>query len=429
MNSFYHSRGGEMRFQRFKHVDKYIETFATAFAEMGLRTVDINTNVPEAIVLNQYAIFNNTRLSTNNAFLKPVRHRKNLVVITGATVTRIVIDKQEKTVEGVIYEIEKGKERPAYSKREIILAAGAVNNVRVLHLSGIGPKAEMKRLNVSAVVNLPVGLNYRDQVTTGGLAFALSDVAPVADSDIINDFKKWFQSRNGNLASRGINQISAFIQLYENENAPDVELSLEGNFVRSDKFLLNNVSVHAAEETQIPMAYYNLVNVYPILLKPKSKGKVTLSRRNPKYGRPIIQANFLKETEDIDTLVDSIDIALQLLETKEMKKNEIKFAPLDLFPCDRLKNRDQWNCIARHYTKAVSNPVGTCQMGDNSTTSVVDFKLRVHGIEGLRIVDASVMPTHVRGGIFAPTMMIAEKASKMLLKDWNENKGHSFNKR
>lgn len=68
-------------------------------------------------------------------------------------------------------------------------------------------------------------------------------------------------------------------------------------------------------------------------------------------------------------------------------------------------------------------------MGDNSTTSVVDFKLRVHGIEGLRIVDASVMPTHVRGGIFAPTMMIAEKASKMLLKDWNENKGHSFNKR
>lgn len=333
MNSFYHSRGGEMRFQRFKHVDKYIETFATAFAEMGLRTVDINTNVPEAIVLNQYAIFNNTRLSTNNAFLKPVRQRKNLVVITGATVTRIVIDKQEKTVEGVIYEIEKGKERPAYSKREIILAAGAVNNVRVLHLSGIGPKAEMKRLNVSAVVNLPVGLNYRDQVTTGGLAFALSDVAPVADSDIINDFKKWFQSRNGNLASRGINQISAFIQLYENENAPDVELSLEGNFVRSDKFLLNNVSVHAAEETQIPMAYYNLVNVYPILLKPKSKGKVTLSRRNPKYGRPIIQANFLKETEDIDTLVDSIDIALQLLETKEMKKMK---SSLHLWICSRV---------------------------------------------------------------------------------------------
>ncbi|XP_063366833.1 glucose dehydrogenase [FAD, quinone]-like [Cydia amplana] len=429
MNSFYHSRGGEMRLQRFKYVDKYIETFATAFAEMGLRTMDINTNAAEAIVLNQFAVSNNTRLSTNTAFLKTVRHRKNLIVMTGATATRIVVDKQEKTIEGIYYEVEKGKERPAYAKREIILTAGAINNVKLLHLSGIGPKAEMKRLNVSLVVNLPVGLNYRDQVTTGGLSFALTDVAPVSDNDIINDFKKWFASRSGTLASRGINQLSAFIQLYENENAPDVELSLEGNFIRSDKFLLNNVSVHAAEETQLPLAYYNLVNVYPILLKPKSKGKVTLNKRNPKYGRPIIQANLLKETEDLDTLIDSVDIALQILDTKEMKKNEVKFAPLDLFPCDRLKNREQWNCIARHYTKAIGNPIGTCIMGENSTTSVVDFQLRVHGIEGLRIVDASVMPTHVRGSLFAPTMMIAEKASKMLLKDWKENKGQSFNKR
>lgn len=421
MNSQYHSRGGEMRVQRFRYADRYTEAFAGAFAEMGLRTLDINANTPEAIVNHQFALHNNTRLSTNSAFLKPVRHRKNLSVITGATVTKIVIDKQEKNVEGVLYEFEKGKERPAYAKREVILAGGAINNVKLLSLSGIGPKSDLKKFNITTIVNVPVGLNYQDQVTTGGLSFALSDVPPISETQVINDFKTWFQSRSGPLASRGINQISAYIQLYEQNNAPDIELTVEGNFIRSDKFMLTNVSVHVAEENSFPLPYYNLVNVYPILLRPKSRGKVTLNKRNPKYGRPVIQANLLKESQDLETLVDGIDIALQLLDKKEIKKAEIKFAPVDLFPCDRLRNRDQWNCIARHYTKAMNNPIGTCRMGENATNSVVDFQLRVHGIEGLRIIDASVMPTLVRGGIFAPTMMIAEKGAKMIIKDWKEN--------
>ncbi|CAH2041933.1 unnamed protein product, partial [Iphiclides podalirius] len=430
MNSLYHSRGGEMRVQRFKHADRFVEMFSAAFGEMGLRALDINTNIPEAIVVNQFTIFNHTRLSTNSAFLKPVRHRKNLVVITGVTVTRIVINKQENSVEGVVYESEKGKEHPAFAKREIILAGGAVNNVRLLHLSGIGPKAELRKHNITLLHELPVGSHYQDQVTTGGLAFAINDVAPVNEDVIIKDFKTWFQSRSGPLASRGINQLSAFLQLYENNNnAPDVEFSFEGNFVRSDKFLLTNVSVHAIEEYNAPLPYYNMIIIYPVLLKPKSKGKVTLNKRNPKYGRPVIQANFLKEPEDLDTLVDSIDIALQLLDTKELKKADIRFAPIDLFPCDKLRNRDQWNCIARHYTKAMNNPIGTCRMGGNSTNSVVNYQLRVHGIEGLRIIDASVMPTHVRGGIYAPTVMIAEKGAKLIKNDWKENKGQYNNRR
>lgn len=430
MNSLYHSRGGEMRAQRLKHADRFVEVFTGAFGEMGLRTMDINTNIPEGIVVNQFTISNHTRLSTNSAFLKPARQRKNLVVMTGVTVTRIVINKQEDNVEGIIYESEKGKEHLAFAKREVILAGGAINNVRLLHLSGIGPKAELMKHNITVHYDLPVGSHYQDQVTTGGLAFAINDVTPIDEDTIVKDFKTWFQSRSGPLASRGINQLSAFLQLYENNNnAPDVEFSLEGNFVRSDKFLLTNISVHAIEEYNTPLPYYNVIIIYPVLLKPKSKGKVTLNKRNPKYGRPVIQANFLKESEDLDTLVDSIDIALQLLDTKEVKKADIRFAPIDLFPCDKLRNRDQWNCIARHYTKAMNNPVGTCRMGGNSTNSVVDYQLRVHGIEGLRIIDASVMPTHVRGGIYAPTVMIAEKGAKLIKKDWQENKGHYMNRR
>lgn len=429
MNSHYHSRGGELHVQRIKHADRPIEIFTAGFTEMGLRSLDINTNAQEGIINNQFAILNNTRLSSNNAFLKPVRYRKNLKVVTGATVTKIVINKEEKSVDGVLYEIEKGKERPAYSKREIILAGGAINNVRLLHLSGIGLHADLHKHNITPIIELPVGLNYQDQVTVGGLAFALNDIPAVTEEQLVNDFKTWFQSRTGALASRGIGQISAFIQLYENFNAPDIELTLEGNYIRSDKFMLTNVSVHASEESNLPLAFYNLININPVLLRPKSKGKVMLNKRNPKYGRPIIQANFLKESEDLDTLVDSIDIALQLLDTKEFKKAEIKFAPLDLFPCDRLTNRDQWNCIARHYTKAMSNPIGTCRMGENSTDSVVDYQLRVHGIEGLRIIDSSVMPSHVRGSIFAPTLMIAEKGAKMIIKNWKESKGHYYSRR
>ncbi|XP_069361544.1 glucose dehydrogenase [FAD, quinone]-like [Maniola hyperantus] len=423
MNSFYHSRGGEMHVQRFKHMDRHMEQFLGAFAEMGFRSIDINTNVPEAAINNQFVISNNTRLSANTAFLKPVRHRKNLTVKTGAMVTKLIIDNQEKAVDGVLYEVEKGKEQQAYAKKETILTAGAINNVRLLHLSGIGPKDELSKHNISELIDLPVGANYQDQVTTGGLAFSLGEIT-VDENQIIEDFKTWFQNRGGPLASRGINQISAFIQLFENKNGPNVELALEGNYIRSDKFMLTNVSVHTAEESSLPLSYYNLVNINPVLLKPKSKGKVTLNKRNPKYGRPVIQANLLKESEDLDALIDSVDIALQLLNTKELKKAEVKLAPLDLFPCDRLQNRDQWNCIARHYTKALGNPIGTCRMGGNITNSVVNHDLKVYGIERLRIVDASVMPTHVRGGIFAPTVMIAEKGSKIIKKDWKENKGN-----
>ncbi|XP_026490928.2 glucose dehydrogenase [FAD, quinone]-like [Vanessa tameamea] len=429
MNSFYHSRGGEMHVQRFKHVDRYMELFLGAFAELGFRSIDINTNVPEAAINNQFVMFNNTRLSTNSAFLKPVRHRKNLTVKTGATVTKLITDEQEKTIDGVIYEVEKGKAQAAYAKRETIITAGAINNVRLLHLSGIGPTAELAKHNISVYVDLPVGADYQDQVTTGGLAFTLSDVTPYTESQIIDDFKTWFQNRGGPLASRGINQVSAFIQLFENKNGPDIELALEGNYIRSDKFMLTNVTVHTAEESSLPLPYYNLVIVNPVLLKPKSKGKVTLNKRNPKYGRPVIQANLLKESEDLDAIIDSVDIALQMLENKEFKRAEIKLAPLDLFPCDRLQNRDQWNCIARHYTKAMGNPIGTCRMGGNKTTSVVNYDLKVHGVERLRIVDASVMPTHVRGGIFAPTVMIAEKATKFIMKDWKENKSNFYNNR
>ncbi|XP_068620659.1 glucose dehydrogenase [FAD, quinone]-like [Battus philenor] len=423
MNTLYHARGGELRVQRFKRADRFVELFTSAFAEMGLRTMDINTNVAEAVVQHQFTMANHTRLSTNSAFLKPVRHRKNLVVMTGVTVTRIIINKQDGSVDGIVYESEKGKEHPAYAKRETILAGGAINNVRLLHLSGLGPSAELVKHNITVLRELPVGSHYQDQVTTGGLAFAINDVTPVNEDTIIKDFKTWFQSRNGPLASRGINQLSAFLQLYENDNnAPDVELSFEGNFVRSDKFLLTNISVHSIEEYTMPLPYYNLILIYPVLLKPKSKGKVTLNKRNPKYGRPVVQANFLKESEDLDTLVDSIDIALQLLDTRELKPL-VKFAPVDLFPCDKLRNREQWNCIARHYTKAMSNPIGTCRMGENSTNSVVDYQLRVHGIEGLRIIDASVMPTHVRGGTYIPTVMIAERGAKLIIRDWKENKG------
>ncbi|XP_041985069.1 glucose dehydrogenase [FAD, quinone]-like [Aricia agestis] len=426
MNSYYHSRGGELRVQRFKYVDKYIEMFLNAFGEMGFKNIDINTNVQEAAVNNQFTIYNNTRQSTNSAFLKTARHRKNLTVKTGATVTKIVIDPQEKTVEGVMYEIEKGKEIPAYVKREIILTAGAINNVRLLHLSGVGPAEDLKKHNITTLVNLPVGSSYQDQVTIGGLAFSLNDVAPVQENTIIEDFKSWFQSRTGPLASRGINQVSAFIQLFENKNGPDVELTLEGNYIRSDKFMLHNISVHSSEDISMPLPYYNLVSIKPVLLKPKSKGRVLLNKKNPKYGRPLIQANLLKEPEDLTAIVDSVDIALQLLNTKELKKTDIKLAPLDLFPCDRVQNRDQWNCIARHYTKAMSNPIGTCRMGSNSTNSVVNYDLKLHGIEGIRIADSSVMPTHVRGGIMAPTIMIAEKAAKLLMKDWKDNKGQYY---
>ncbi|CAH0724114.1 unnamed protein product, partial [Brenthis ino] len=422
MNSFYHSRGGEMHVQRFKYIDRYMELFLGAFGELGFRAVDINTNVPEAAVNNQYVMFNNTRLSTNSAFLRPVRQRKNLTVKTKATVTKLIIDEQEKTVEGVIYEIEKGKEQAAYAKKETILTTGAINNVRLLHLSGVGPTAELAKHNISVIADLPVGANYQDQVTTGGLAFTLNEVTPFSESQVIEDFKTWFQSRGGPLASRGINQISAFIQLFENKNGPDIELALEGNYIRSDKFMLTNVTVHTAEESSLPLPYYNLVIINPVLLKPKSKGKVTLNKRNPKYGRPVIQANLLKEPEDLDAIIDSVDIALQMLDTKDLKKADIKLAPLDLFPCDRLQNRDQWNCIARHYTKALGNPIGTCRMGENRTTSVVNYDLKVHGIERLRIVDGSVMPTHVRGGIYIPTVMIAEKGTKLIVKDWKENK-------
>ncbi|GBP25901.1 Glucose dehydrogenase [Eumeta japonica] len=421
----YHSRGGELHVQRFKYIDKYMESVIEAFEEVGFVQKDINAgDAFDAVVHHQFAILNNTRLSANTAFLKPVRHMKNLQIITGATVTKILVDKTTKAVDGVLYERGKSKEQAAYVKREVVLAAGAINNAKLLLLSGIGPRAEVSRHNITLLQDSPVGLNYRDQVSFGGLSFMLEDVTSFNESQLVADFEQWFESRTGLLASRGIGQISSFVKSREDHDGPDIEYVLDGNFVRTNRFVMSKINVAATEEQNLPLPYYNIINVKPVLLKPKSKGRVTLNKQNPKYGRPTIQPNFLKENKDLQYLVDSVELVLQLLNTESFKKTGIKLAPIDHFPCEKANDREKWSCMARHYTTAMGTPVGTCRMGTNATEAVVDPTLKVYGVEGLRVVDASVMPAHVSAGIFAVSVMIAEKGAKMLIDDWKQIKDY-----
>lgn len=379
-----------------------------ALQELGYKPTDFNGKHQLGTMMVQTTSNNGSRASTNSAFIRPIRkQRSNLFIKTQAHVTKILIDPKTKKAIGVEYAHSiRGPTRKAMAKKEVILSAGVVQSPKLLMLSGIGPIDQLKKHQINLVKNLSVGHNLHDHVTFVGLIGIAGKKTAKNPKCLgkLNDLFKYFTKQKGPLASIGAAGVAAFFPTsYEKtENTPDIQLVFLG---------VGDI-----------LSYYEKFVLGPILLTPKSRGYIRLNDTEPIWGNPTINPRYFSDEIDMKRLIEGVRMSLKLFNTTALKENGFKLDETPLPPCNKSEfNSDlYWDCVARHYTQTLYHTVGSCKMGPKEDTeAVVDARLRVYGINGLRVIDASIMPNVPRANTNAATIMIGEKGSDMIIQDWN----------
>lgn len=400
----YHGRGGELNVE---FPSRYRSPFANAFVDACLETGfkrndDYNGAHQKGAGLFQFTIKDGRRHSAYSAFLQPVMKRKNLTVMTGTHVSKILVsgDRARGVLAG-----KPGRTPQTFSaSKEVILSAGSFASPQLLMLSGIGAKEEMKAHGIDLVRELPgVGKNLQDHlfVPIGALSY---------------------QQEGQNHAIRPWPLAKAFYDYVVHKrgilNSSPLEAVAFGSTSLSPErvdYQLHFSSFHVGEGYGSDFHDYRTFpsdadgfTVLPSLLRPASSGTLHLRSRHAN-DHPVIQPNFCSEEADRLVLVEATKKAIEVIDTGAFDAfRKRRFAPPDTSSDGAI-----WNHIQKQ-VETIYHPVGTCKMGHDEM-AVVDDELRVHGIGGLRIIDASVMPKIVSGNTNAPVYMIAEKAATVIL--------------
>lgn len=370
------------------------------------------------------------RCSASKAFLEPARFRENLVIWKNTQVIKVLINKKYKAF-GVEYIDSEGRVKHVNSTNEVILSAGAVASPHLLMLSGIGVEKHLKDKNIPFVKDLPVGENLQDHVCFPGVLFSAN-----RDPAKTNHYLKYLQvAAKKGMTTVEVAKVVGFINTKMNALYPNVEL-LCIRIPMNSKTLFHNKSVIGSLFFMSDMisklhdnlnAKSDLIYIVPVIIKPKSRGRILLRNNNYKT-QPDIFPNYFSDIngEDLDTMIEAIDFLMAMNNTKAFKENNLILERIDYPACSKynLTSLDYWECGLSHVAGTFWHPTGTCKMGpDEDPASVVDPSLRVKGVSGLRVIDASIMPTIVSGHTNAPTMMIAEKASDLIKLAYNRYTG------
>ncbi|GLV38206.1 uncharacterized protein CBL_12852 [Carabus blaptoides fortunei] len=428
-NSKVHGSGGLQKVSSYNIDIPVRDVLLSAAEELGIPTLDDLHSGPYLAYGNvQGTVHKGTRYSTCKAFLQSAHERKNLKIVTGAHVTRLITNGTQ--VVAVEYKLGANILRARVAK-EAILSAGALNTPKILILSGIGPRAHLQELGIEVRQDLPVGENLQDHIFLWGFAVNVPpELTPTWDP--LEHLYKYFTSRSGKLSTIGLTNFVGFVNTLKNSSYPDVQV-LHMVFPKDDKYLLPLVyGVQQFEDAYIASLRKanqesSLLLVMPKLLNPKSRGYVKLRSSDP-FEAPVLVSNYLKEPEDLETLLRGVKHGLDMLGTKAFAKyGPPEVVKLDLAKCNDLefKSDDYWRCLIRSTAATVYHYSGTAKMGpDSDPTAVVDPRLRVRGFRNLRVIDASIMPYVVSGNTNAPVIMIGEKGADMIKEDWASKDTH-----
>jgi len=376
------------------------QALIAAAAEVGIRhNPDYNGATQDGIAMSQASIFRGKRVSTARAYLDPIRKRANLHIVTGAVADVLLFDGKRCT--GVRYSVGD-RQTNAQASREVIVCGGTINSPQLLELSGIGQPERLKGLGIEIRQALPgVGENLRDHYAprtrwaVGAKGYTYNDTG--RGLALVGQALRWATTRKGMLASVGA-PMRAFVRSREGLAAPDL--------------LLGWVVMYTQPGPRGPVvAPKSGVTCYAHPMRPESKGHIHITSSDPRRP-PAINFNFLSAAVDGELTVRAIQIARSIMTAKAL-------APLHIAeeaPGKDRRTDDEILDWVKGAAETTYHPVGTCKMG-NDPMAVVDPKLRVHGIGGLRVADASIMPTLTSGNTNAPSIMIGEKAADLVLEN------------
>jgi choline dehydrogenase len=392
--SEYHGTGGPLNVADLRTINPLARAFVEAATEVGL-PFNADFNGAEQLGVGYYQVTQRRgqRHSAAAAYIKPALDRPNLTVRTDAAVTRLLFDK--KRVTGVRY-VRNGHVQEVSADKGVILCGGAVHSPHLLLLSGIGPADHLKDLQIPVVVDLPgVGQNLQDHLAVG-LNYSCTQPISLASAETLRSTLRYLLFRRGPLTS-SVAESGGFVQTQPGLSAPDVQFHFAPVYYVD----------HGATTPE-----GHGFSLGPTLLRPLSRGSISLGVNNVGDPPPRIQPNYLASAGDLQTLVEGVKLARRILQAKPFDA----FRGEEVTPGPHVQSDDAIAEFIRSKAETIYHPVGSCKMGSDPL-AVVDSRLRVHGVEGLRVVDASVMPNVIRGNTNAPTIMIAEKAADLIKQD------------
>ena len=407
-----HGTGGPLNVKDLTSPNRFGPVFVQAGVQAGFAAnKDFNGVSQEGVGMYQVTHKNGERYSAAKAYLtphlKPHLSRPNLKVITGAHTTRILME--GKRAVGVEYHLNGDHSELQQLKctREVLLCAGALQSPQILMLSGIGPSDHLSEVGIATVHNLPgVGRNLHDHPDVVVVVNAphLKDLFGITLGGVVRAIKgifEWRRQRTG-LLTTNFGEAGGFIKSQPSEAIPDLQLH----------FVIGKLVDHG-RKTVFGLGY----SCHVCLLRPKSYGSVTLASSDP-LAAPVIDPNFLAERDDVDRLVRGFKLVRKILAQPALADQGGQESAASA----SAQTDAQIEQFIRNHADTIYHPVGTCRMG-SGPLDVVDAELRVHGVQGLRVVDASIMPRIVGGNTNAPTIMIAEKAADMVKSTQNASGG------
>ncbi len=396
----FHGIGGPLNAMDLRSPNRFGEWFVQAALQAGhQRNEDFNGQDQEGVGPYQVTHKNGERYSAAKAYLTPNLSRPNLQVFTGAHVTRILLEK--KRAVGVEFE-HQGSLKQLKCQREVLLCAGALQSPQILMLSGIGPHQHLIDKGVATLHNLPgVGQNLHDHVDVVVVVDApkATELFGLSLSGAIRAIKgifEWRNRRSGMLTSN-FAEAGGFIRSQPSEAIPDLQLH----------FVVGKLVNHG-RTTTLGHGY----SCHVCLLRPLSRGSVTLASKDP-HALPLVDPDFLGSRDDMERMIRGFKLVRQILGRSALTQ----FGGRELAASASAQTDAQIEQFIRNYADTIYHPVGTCRMGHDEM-AVVDAQLRVHGLQGLRVVDASIMPRVISGNTNAPVIMIAEKAADMIRETW-----------